>query len=272
MLEWLLSIIKTEVPVPKPYGIYHICALAVIIALCVIFTRKVGNLDEASFRRLALITWIIIAVMELMKQTIYSFHFADGGIVADYHWFVFPFQFCSSPFYVFPLLFLCRERTPLYKCVVGFLVGYSFFAGLTVCLYPGDVFTFYLGIDIQTVIHHGAMVIMGVWLAYRNRRRLTLSSFAGGSVIFTVLVMIAMALNTLIHSYFVSAGITETCNLFFISPYYPCTLPLLSSIYPAVPYPVFVIIYFVGFFLAGFLCFYLLKGVSRLIDKNGGRR
>jgi hypothetical protein len=44
--------------------------------------------------------------------------------------------------------------------------------------------------------------------------------------------------------------------MFFISPYFECTLPLLDTVYAAVPYPVFLAIYVFGFMIIAAIIFY----------------
>ena len=263
MLEWLLSIIKTEVPVPKPYGIYHICALAVIIAICVIFTRKVGSLDEASFRRLALAVWLVIAAMELLKQTIYSFYPTDGGIVTDYQWFVFPFQFCSTPYYALPFIIFLPDGF-VRRCFIAFFTCFSLFAGLVVMIYPGDVYCATLFINIQTMIHHGSMVAIGALLVAHNRKHMNYRYFAGSLSIFYVFAIVALILNEIFAS-------RDGFNMFFISRHYPCTLPLLSNVYAAVPYGVYLLVYFIGFSFASALIFFTEKGILKLINRLKSR-
>ena len=45
----------------------------------------------------------------------------------------------------------------------------------------------------------------------------------------------------------------ETFNMFYISPFYPCTLPVLNIIYEKTPYIVFLLCYILGFLLAGYI-------------------
>ena len=68
---------------------------------------------------------------------------------------------------------------------------------------------------------------------------------------------------------FVKSGITggSTFNMFFISPYFPCTLPVLSEIYPVVPYPVFLLLYVLGFITLGFIFFEIIYWTLWVIRK-----
>lgn len=86
--------------------------------------------------------------------------------------------------------------------------------------------------------------------------------------IFAGLSLIAIILNIIYHT----TGGTATFNMFFISPYLPCTLPLLSVIYNLVPYPIFLIIYLLGFSLAGFIMLAIAIMFDRFIKNETERR
>ena len=79
-----------------------------------------------------------------------------------------------------------------------------------------------------------------------------------------MLASLALTLNIATYHLFPVLGVNDTVNLFFISPYYPCTLPVLSTVYTQVPYPVFLSIYIFGFTLVASLFFYLYKGLSAI--------
>lgn len=128
-------------------------------------------------------------------------------------------------------------------------------------IYPGDVFTRTVGINIQTMVCHGGMVVMGIYLLFSGMVKLEWKTIFKALSVFAVLVCIADVFNIIYHF----AGGTETCNLFFISPYFPCTLPILSMIYEVVPYPVFLVIYIISFTLAAFVMLAVAIGIDRLI-------
>ena len=59
--------------------------------------------------------------------------------------------------------------------------------------------------------------------------------------------------------------------MFYISPFQPCTLPILSDVYAKVPYPVFLMIYAIGFFVAAAIIFYAAKGLVVLMHNIRAR-
>ena len=86
--------------------------------------------------------------------------------------------------------------------------------------------------------------------------------FFGGVRVFVSMVIIAMILNVGVYHLFGAVGIDETFNMFYISPYFDCTLPLLSIVWDMVPYGVFVCIYFFGFILCALIVFGLMKAMT----------
>jgi hypothetical protein len=69
-------------------------------------------------------------------------------------------------------------------------------------------------------------------------------------------VAIAAVMNEIAHA----AGITPF-NMFFISPYEPSSLPVYSLIHSAVPFPVNLMIYVLGFTAAAFIVLYVCKSI-----------
>ena len=67
---------------------------------------------------------------------------------------------------------------------------------------------------------------------------------------------------------FMSLGIDETFNMFYISPYFDCTLPILSMIYPKVNYLIFVALYILGFTFIAFLIFIIARGIIKLTRRK----
>ena len=122
------------------------------------------------------------------------------------------------------------------------------------CFYPDDVFSTYIGVSIQTMVHHGVMVIIGIFVGGRLVRegKMTLPRFFKADAVFAVLVLIALIMNI------AAPLVTDmTFNMFFIGPNFPCQLVFLNVIYANVPYPLFLIIYMFGFTLAAFILFWL---------------
>jgi uncharacterized membrane protein YwaF len=113
------------------------------------------------------------------------------------------------------------------------------------------------------MVHHGAQLAIGVFLVAHNRHHLSKRFFAWSMMVFTAMAGTALLLNTIMHYAKPDVGF----NMFFISPFQPCTLPVLSAIYPLVPYPVYLIIYVLGFALVSLIIYAIEKGIVTLCSR-----
>jgi hypothetical protein len=114
------------------------------------------------------------------------------------------------------------------------------------------------------MFHHGVQVFFGIYLAFRYRDRMNLKNLLGATAVFSSLAGIAMILNEVVYQYLSSNGMGDTFNMYFISPHFDCTLPVLSIVHDLVPYPVFLCIYIFGFMLCAGLVMLLMKGLVKL--------
>ena len=92
--------------------------------------------------------------------------------------------------------------------------------------------------------------------------------FLSGAFVFASLLAVAICLNEGVHSYFVLKGIDETFNMFFISRFFPCTLPVLSNIYKVVPYPIFLLLYIIAIMLAASAIYLCSIGIGSIAKKR----
>ena len=163
-LQKILEILDTDMQVPGLYGWFHLLFLGLTAAMTVVLCLTQKNGDVRRVRRVVLITTLTVIVLELYKQINFSFSYSDG-IKFDYQWYSFPFQFCSTPMYIGLLAGLTRKGK-VHDAACAYLATYSVFAGLCVMVYPGMVFIDTIGINIQTMVWHGSMIMIGVYLLY----------------------------------------------------------------------------------------------------------
>ncbi|MBQ9070145.1 MAG: YwaF family protein [Clostridia bacterium] len=270
IIEKIHNFLDYEIETPSSYGAFHIVSLVLIVAFTVFLCKAFKNSDEKSERRIAFWCWIVVVVLEIYKQLNFSISFEEGVFVWDYSWYSFPFQFCSSPIYVLPLVaFLPSGKVR--EALVAFLGTFSLFAGLAVCIYPNDVYISTLGIDIQTTVHHGLQVVLGIFFALRRfdcenppKKK---SYLLGAISVFAVFAGTAMLLNIVGYHALTALGIDETFNMFYISPYFECTLPVLSIVDDFLPYPIFLAVYIFGFGLVAFIMMTLVNSVIFAVRK-----
>lgn len=258
----ILKFICTPMQRPEPYGWYHLSWVGLMIAAAVLLcvTHKKG--DDKRVRRTVLISSIIMFVMELYIQTIYSFNFNElDEVVFNYQWYAFPCQFCSIPMYVGLLASVVRKGR-VHDALCSFLGTYAIFGGLTVMVYPPQVFVERVGINVQTMLCHGMMIVVGVYLLYTQYVKLEHKTILKAMSVFVCLMLCAMLMNEIAYW----SGLLEThvFNMFYISPHCEPTLPVYSLIQKAVPYPVALLVYFVGFSLIAYIILLVAIGINKL--------
>lgn len=262
--EQILVGLDAKMEEPQAFGWFHLMCWGLVIiitTLLCLYAVKHRNDQEklVRFTRIVVLTYSILGIiLEIYKQLNFSFNSTSGEW--SYQWYAFPFQFCSTPMYVGLIAGCCKEGG-FQKFLYSYLATFALFAGLSVMFYPGDVFTRTIGINIQTMVCHGGMVVMGIYLWFSKQVKFEFKTILKALSVFCVLVTVALIMNVIFNS----TGNTATFNMFFISPYLPCTLPILNMVYKAVPYPIFLIIYIIGFTLAAFIMLLVAIGINRLV-------
>ena len=246
---------------PSTLGWYHFLCLALVIGLCVVIAIYCKNLSDKQYDKILLFVSIALWAFEIYKQLNFSYNWKNNSW--DYHWYAFPFQFCSTPMYVMPVSLIFRKKKCIRDACRAYLATYALFAGLAVMAYPGDVFVETIGINVQTMIHHGSMVVTGVLTWVSGKAKCNHKTILHALPVFASLVAVAMSANILWHF----VGNAETFNMFFISPYLNSTLPILSMIQPIVPYPVFLLGYIIGFTTAGYVMILLAMLFNTISQK-----
>lgn len=243
---------------PVPYGWFHILSLVLTVACTFLLCRFGKNWDK---RKVVLTTAILVAVLEVYKQINYSFSYGNG-ITFDYQWYAFPFQFCSTPMYV-GLLAGFWKKGKVHDAACAYLATYAMFAGICVMLYPSTVFIRTIGINIQTMVCHGSMIVIGVYLLYTGYVPITHKSIIRAIPVFAVCVGLAVIMNEVAHA----VKLQETFDMFFISPYGTPSLPVYSLVQNAVAFPWCLVIYILCFSLAAYIMLLIAIGVKRLAKK-----
>ena len=255
----ILELLNAKMETPTLFGWFHLLffALSIIfgVLLCIIFK----NPSEKTARRVVLVITVITVLFEVYKQINYTFSYDGVTITKDFQWYAFPFQFCSMPMYVGLIAGLFKGR--IHKAMCAFLATFAMFAGVCVMVYPAQVFITTIGINVQTMICHGSMISVGIFLLGTGYVRSEHKTILRAIPVFASAVLIAMILNEVVYKSGVLNG--ETFNMFYISPYYESTLPVYSTVHNSLPYPWGVIIYIFGFSLAS----YVILLISMLVHK-----
>ena len=260
--KFAIAISKTSVE-PQMFGHVHLICLGIMLTLIVLLCVFAKNWQEKNVKKVMLAVWIIMILVEAYKQFIWPFIY--GGSNNEYVWGIFPFQLCSTPLFVLPFYIFSKKEGVKHACA-SYLMTFSLFGGLVTMLYPPQVFIEIIGVNVQTMVHHGLQVVIGIFLACYYRKNLNYKFFLKGIFVYLILFAVALGLNFLVPLF-----TTQEFNMFYISKYYDCTLPLLGDIvYPNVPWIAFLFIYFLGFAFIAFLIFSIEKLCTIKARKTAG--
>lgn len=260
----LLRFLDTSMPTPTLYGWYHLMWLAIVAIVTWLLCRDFSKTCKDRSVPLVLWTSVLVIALEVYKMVNYSFSYEDG-VKFDFQWYAFPFQFCSTPMYV-GLLAGLSKKGKFHDALCAYLATFSVFAGACVMFYPGDVFIDTVGINVQTMVCHGSMLVMGVYLLYTGHVKAEHKTILRASAVFLVCVILAALMNEHAHS----TGLLEreTFSMFFISPYCDPHLPVYSLVQGVVPFPLCLVLYVLGFSLAAYLMLLAAMGITALAKKK----
>lgn len=263
-LQNILRIMDRQMKTPQLYGWFHIVSLTLTVLITVALCYRHKDDSPNRVRGIVFGTAVLVTLAEIYKQINYSFSYGDG-ITFDYQWYAFPFQFCSTPMYVGLLAGVLRKGK-LQEALYAYLATFAVFAGVCVMIYPGDVFVGTVGINIQTVICHGSMICIGIYLFYTGTVKPETRTVMKAMAVFTCTVSMAVLFNEI--AYWTGLLDREVFNMFFISRHCAPSLPVYSLVQAVVPYPWCLLIYILAFTLASYLILLVAKAVQKLSAVN----
>ena len=260
----LLEILNTKMQVPKMYGWFHLAFFLLSIVAGIMLCRSYKDPSEHFIKRLLLISSSIVLALEIYKQINYTFSYDGTVISANYQWYAFPFQFCSTPMYVgFVALLNCKK---LHRACCAYLSTFALFAGLCVMVYPQQIFVTTVGINVQSMICHGMMIAIGIYLFGSGYVKTEHKTILEAIPVFGICVLLAAVMNE--TAYFTGLLKTETFNMFFISPHCEPSLPVYSLVQAVVPFPWCAFIYVAAFSAAAYIILLFAMLIRRVTKKN----
>lgn len=254
----VLRVLDARMTTPGAYGWFHLLWWAITlgagIGLC-IWHRHGGN--DRRVRNVVFGVAVTVILLEIYKIINFGFTY-ENGVQFNFEWYSFPWQFCSTPMYVGFLVGIIRKGK-VHQSLCAYLATYAVFAGTAVMVYPGDVFIETIGINIQTMICHGSMISVGIYLLYTGYVKLEHKTILKALPVFVCALVVAMVMNEIAHA----NGMSDF-NMFYISPHAEPHLPVYSDVQRAVAYPWSLLIYIFGFTAAGYLMLVIGMGIRAL--------
>ena len=85
----------------------------------------------------------------------------------------------------------------MHDSLCAYLATFAVFAGACVMVYPNDVFISTIGVNIQTMVCHGSMLTIGIFLLGSGYVKAKLKTILGAVAVFSSAVGIAVLMNEL---------------------------------------------------------------------------
>ena len=240
---------------------FHFIALIPIIALAILIPLFFRNAEEKIYKRILFIFWVVLIVLEIFKQLVKSFHYGNPSYW-DYSVRDFPFSICSMVYYFIPIILLVnKEKHPkIVDAATGYLCLISLAAGIVVCIYTKMVTSTLIYINVQTFIHHGSQVVLGVFVYVWNRNNVTIKTVYRSLIAFAITAVIAIIINVAFYPRFI--------NMFFINPTRITNLPVGNIVQEKAGYPVYLLAFLSVIALMTFLTYFIETSIYKAAIKR----
>lgn len=260
-MEEFLHFLQGEMPKPRIISWFHLIAFLLIIAATFLVPYFFRDASEKVYKRILLITWITLIVLEVIKQIIKAFHYGSPSYW-EFSVLDFPFHICSMIYFFFPIIiFVNKEKHPkIVDAAIGYMSFICLFTGLAVCIYTDMVMSNLVFTNVQSMIHHGALVVFGVYIYVWNRKTISLKTCYRTLIAFAITAVIATIINVSFHPTFI--------NMFYINPLITTNLPIGSFVQDKAGYATYLICYLIGISIIVFLFYFIETSICKLIIKK----
>ena len=259
-MEEFLHLLVSQMEEPGVISWWHFIALIPIITAAILVPYFFKNSSEKVYKRILLISWIVLLVLEVFKQIVKSYHYGNPSYW-EYSYRDFPFSICSMIYYFVPIiLFVNKEKHPkIVDAAIGYLSFIGVMAGAVVLSYTEMATSTFVYINIQTFIHHGTQLVIGIFVYVWNRKNVTIKTFYRSQIALVITATIAIIINLIFYPHFI--------NMFFINPMITTNLPIGNVVQEKAGYPVFLIGFLSLIALMAFLTYLVETSIYKLIKK-----
>ena len=265
-MEEVLHWLQGEMERPGLFSWFHLLFLALILVATVLVSVLGRNAKYSTYRRILFFGWLLLIVMEVVKQLVRTFHYGSPSYW-EYDFYHLPFHMCSMPLYLLPIVFLTPEkkRSSFTEAIEGFLSLYVLFAGLLVVLYNDVVMSTLTYTNIQSMIHHGTQVVLGVYILVYRRACFSLKTWAKSIPVFLFLCLAAILVNCSVHV------LTDGIDMFYLNPFSVTSVPGASYLQGTYGFWVYLLLYLLA--LTGVaLLTYGIYSLIRLIVNSAKKK
>ena len=258
----MIEFLQREMERPNPYGWFHLMWLALsFIAIFVLFKLR-KKYSEKQLKIVLAIYGIIVFILELLKQISWAYDIDTH--TWSYSWYSAPFQLCTMPIYI-SLICLFLKKSKIRDYMLSFLCFYTILGSIATMIMPDSCFVSDILVNIHTMYLHCGSFVLSIYLLM-NEIKPTKKNFFGSVKVFIICVLMALALD--ISFYKLGFIGDATFNMFYISPYFPSTLPVFNMIYEKTPYLLFLLIYILILTIGAYIVFSIDKLVNKSYNKS----
>ena len=250
-MKEFIHLLQKQVSEPGLFSLYHLISLVVIIIVTIFISYKFRNCKETTYKRIIIISWLICLILEIFKQLILSYNYESDSF--SYSFYNLPFHLCSTIYYIAPLLFFLKQEKHqfLKDALNGFMGIFVLFGGIMVVLYNEIVMSTRLYTNIQTMIHHGIQVMLGVFIVTWNRKSFNFMTFLRSLIILAIYTVLAIIVNVSL------TPIADGIDMFYVNPLEISVLPLINEIHRNVGFIPYLLVYLSFIIVWGFIVYFI---------------
>ncbi len=249
VVDSLLRLTYMPMETPKRFASLHLSFITLCVAIALITPILSKRITPKALDKITFAFGIVFLVLEIYKQLYCTFILADG----QYNFGALPLQLCSyitPAALVAPLLPEGKAKEAIYSFISLFLT----MGGCLVIAYPkfyGDISR-----SLHTMIWHTLMIALGALVLSKRTMRIPYKqAILPSSAIFLATLTVATALNIAIAP--LAQNSTEPLNLFYMSPYYPTSYIIISSVWESFGFVAALVCYILLYLLVGVHTIYL---------------
>ena len=263
--EYLLRLMSWPMTPPVLYGPFHLIAAFGGSAIAILAAWRFSSINNCntnnrdnrrSFDQIMLVSGVILLIGELYKQLM-NFYIVNNHA---YDWWIFPFQLCSLPLYLCPLLILIHNEKR-HRILCTFLLDFNMMGAVATFIDPSGIFHPYWTLTLHGVLWHLMLIFVGFVIIFSRKADLTTKGFLRTLPLFAFFCLAAEVLNSILHRF-------SAANLFYISPWEMSTQLLFGDIDRTLGRPVGILLYILAMIAGAWLIHNTARKITDVVSTS----